>query len=59
MLAERVEVTLVALWRRWRRGRARARVRRQLADHDDHLLRDMGLTRTGEARGTAGSRRRL
>lgn len=46
--ADRVAALLVDIVRRWRRGRIRAKLRRQLADLDDHLLRDVGLTRAGE-----------
>jgi uncharacterized protein YjiS (DUF1127 family) len=46
--ADRIAALAVDFWRRWRRGRDRAKLRRQLADYDDHLLRDVGLLRNGE-----------
>lgn len=45
---DRIAALLADFWRRWRRGRDRAKLKRQLADYDDHLLRDVGLLRTGE-----------
>jgi hypothetical protein len=46
--SDRIAALVVDFWRRWRRGRDRAKLGRQLADYDDHLLRDVGLLRTGE-----------
>jgi uncharacterized protein YjiS (DUF1127 family) len=42
---ERALLATAELWRRWRSARIRARVRRELRYYDEHLLRDMGLTR--------------
>jgi uncharacterized protein YjiS (DUF1127 family) len=43
--ADRAWMALVELWRWYREARRRAKFRSQLAECDDHLLRDMGLTR--------------
>ena len=44
-LPERAFAAAAALLRRWQAGRLQARVMREIGDYDDHLLRDMGLTR--------------
>jgi uncharacterized protein YjiS (DUF1127 family) len=42
---ERTWIATRDAWRRWRTARIRAQVARQLRGYDEHLLRDIGLTR--------------
>jgi uncharacterized protein YjiS (DUF1127 family) len=42
---ERTRIATRDAWLRWRAARLRAQVARQLRDYDEHLLRDIGLTR--------------